>query len=85
MNRMKIPQYIYITENRRATKKAFLQIYENEKPRNVIIVTSNSPAKKSKWLLDFLLSEKKSTKKLLIEGSDKRALEKTKKRIKKER
>ncbi len=78
---MKIPQYIYITEKKNETKKAFERVFQSEQPKRVLIVTSISPLMKVKWLFDYLLSNRTKAEKLLVEKSDKKALEKTVNRI----
>lgn len=80
---MKIPQYIHITESKKETKEAFECIFQSEQPKRLLIVTSGASGRKLKWLFDFLLSNRTKAEKLLIEKSDKRALEKTLEKIKK--
>jgi glycerol-1-phosphate dehydrogenase [NAD(P)+] len=81
---MKIPRYIFISEKRRETKDCFLQIFKDEKPEKIVIVTSHSLEKRSRWLLDFVRKESGSVKKLIIEGSGRKALENTRKGIRAE-
>lgn len=80
---MKIPRYIYITENRQKTKEAFKNIFKSEHVERLLMVASSGTGKKLEWLFELFLSSSQKSEKLLIAKDDKRALDRTMEKIKK--